>query len=223
MYGGIRENQEGRIEIHLNYQSEVQEFSEIPTVLKNIEKKQRSSESDSSSIEYIKTHLSELSSEADGDTIEVVGKVIRLFQQSPYYWGCSICKKKVAQSEEGQEWICREHGKVDRMVRLRLSGLLDDGTGTIKVTFFGISGEILTGFRSDDIEKMVEEGKTDDQLFEEMQHGSEGKMVQIKGRVQLSTQEVQEETVQRQELYANRVRFPSPKTLSQELLAELQE
>jgi replication factor A1 len=223
LYGGIRENQEGRIEIHLNFQSQVQEYSNIPSELQNIERKQRTPDSDRPSIDYIKTHLSELSNEADGDTIEVVGKVIRLFQQSPYYWGCSVCKKKVDQSEEGQEWSCREHGKVEPTVRLRLSGLLDDGTGTIKVTFFGVSGEILTGFKSDDIKRMVEEGKTDDQMFEEMQHQSEGKTVQIKGRVQLRTQEVQEETVQRQELYVNRIRFPSPKSLSEELLAELQE
>ncbi len=223
LYGGIRENQEGRIEIHLNFQSDVQEYSEIPSELLKIERKQRMPDTGQSSNDYIKTHLAELSNEADGDTIEVIGKVIRLFQQSPYYWGCSICKKKVDQSEGEEEWNCREHGKVDPTVRLRVSGLLDDGTGTIKVTFFGKSGEILTGFKSDDIKQMVEEGKTDDQIFEEMQLQSEGKTVQINGRVQLRTQEVQEETVQRQELYVNRIRFPSPKALSEEILGELKE
>jgi replication factor A1 len=223
LYGGIRENQEGRIELHLNFQSEIQEYSEVPSDLNNIEKKQQIPDNGQTSPEYIKTHLAELASEADGDTIEVIGKVIRLFQQSPYYWGCSICKKKVDQSEEGEEWICREHGKTTPMIRLRLSGLLDDGTGTIKVTFFGKSGEILTGFKSEDIIRMVEEGKTDDHIFEEMQQKSEGKTVQINGRVQLRTQEVQEETVQRQELYANRIRFPSPKVLSEEILDELKE
>ncbi len=223
LYGGIRVNQDGRKEIHLNFQSEIQTESSIPPKLQKIQKKQRTPESDQPSIDYIKTHLAELSNEADGDTIEVVGKVIRLFQQTPYYWGCSICKKKVDQNEDGQEWNCREHGNVDPSIRVRLSGLLDDGTGTIKVTFFGISGEILTGFKSTNIKRMLEEGKTDDQIFEEMQQESEGKTVQVKGRVQLRTQEVQEETVQRQELYVNRIRFPSPKNLSEELLAELQE
>ncbi|PWI48398.1 hypothetical protein CEE45_06610 [Candidatus Heimdallarchaeota archaeon B3_Heim] len=223
LYGGIRENQEGQNEIHLNFQSEIQGFSDIPSELQKIERKEQITDSGQASIDYIKTHLAELSKEADGDTIEVVGKVIRLFQQSPYYWGCSICKKKVDQSEEGEEWSCREHGKVDPTIRLRVSGLLDDGTGTIKVTFFGMSGEILTGFKSGDIKGMVEEGKTDDQIFEEMRKESEGKTVQIKGRIQLRTQEVQEETVQRQELSVNRIQFPSPKTLSEELLAELQE
>ncbi len=223
LYGGIRENQEGRVEIHLNFQSEVREESEIPSSLQHIQKKQYTTETSQSTIDYIKTHLAELSNEADGDTIEVVGKVIRLFQQSPYYHGCSICKKKVDQTEDGNEWNCREHGIVEPTIRVRISGLLDDGTGTIKVTFFGISGEILTGFKERDIEQMINEGKTDDQIFEEMQNESEGKTVQLKGRIQLKTQEVQEETVQRQELYVNRIRFPSPKTLSEELIAELQE
>ena len=221
-YGGIRKNREDKIEIHLNPQSEVITDAIIPPEYSGIEITPQSESSGYTAIDYIKTHLSELPDEADGDTIEIVGKVIRLFQQTPYYWGCSICKKKVEQREDEDGWICREHNEVDRKIYLRLSGLVDDGTGTIKATFFGMSGEILAGFKSADIAQMIEKGMNDDEIFEELQKESEGKTVKLLGRVQLQTQEVQEETIVRQELFVNRVRFPKPKELSEEILSELQ-
>ncbi len=222
LFGGIRKDREGGMELHLNTQSEVHGYTEIPPEFQGIEIKQHAISSGYNQIDYIKTHLAELPSEADGETIEVVGKVIRLFQQTPYYWGCPECRKKVTQVEDGEDWICREHDNVDPIIRLRLSGLLDDGTATIKATFFGISGEILTSLKSSDVSKMIEDGMTDDQIFEEMQTVAEGKTIKIQGRVQLRTQEVQEETVQQQELYVNQIRFPSAVALSEELLTELE-
>ncbi len=221
-YGGIRKDREERIELHLNPQSNILTDVKVPAEYSGIEITQKTESSDFESLNYIKTHLSELSEDADGDTIEIVGKVIRLFQQTPYYWGCSICKKKVEQKEDGEGWICREHNEVDSTIRLRLSGLVDDGTGTIKATFFGMSGEILSGFKNSDIAQMIEKGANDDEIFEEIKKKSEGRTVKLLGRVQLQTQEVQEETIVRQELFVNRIRFPKPKELSEEILAELQ-
>ena len=221
-YGGIRKNREDRIEVHLNPQSEVITNTDIPPEYSEIEISKQSESSSYTAVEYIKTHLSELPDDADGDTIEIIGKVIRLFQQAPYYWGCSICKKKVEQQEDGEGWICREHNEVERTVHLRLSGLVDDGTGTIKATFFGMSGEILSGFKNTDIAQLIEKGTTDDEIFEELKKKSEGKTVKLLGRVKLQTQEVQDETIVRQELFVNRIHFPNPKELSEEILSELQ-
>ena len=221
-YGGIRKDREERIELHLNPLSIVLTDIKVPAEYSKIEITQKSESSDFTSLNYIKTHLSELSEDADGDTIEIVGKVIRMFQQTPYYWGCSICKKKVEQQEDGEGWICREHNEVEPTIRLRLSGLVDDGTGTIKATFFGMSGEILSGFKNSDIAQKIEKGANDDEIFEELKKESEGKTVKLLGRVQLQTQEVQEETIVRQELFVNRIRFPKAKELSEEILAELQ-
>ncbi|MHA1513780.1 MAG: hypothetical protein ACTSRJ_06960 [Candidatus Hodarchaeales archaeon] len=221
-YGGIRKNREDRIEIHLNPQSEVFTNTDVPPEYSEIEVSQQSDSSGYTAIEYIKTHLSELPDDADGDTIEIIGKVIRLFQQTPYYWGCSICKKKVEQQEDGEGWFCREHNEVEPKIHLRLSGLVDDGTGTIKATFFGMSGEILSGFKNTDIAQMKEKGTSDDDIFEELKKESEGKTVKLLGRVKLQTQEVQDETIERQELFVNRIRFPKPKELSEEILSELQ-
>jgi replication factor A1 len=222
LYGGIRKNQDDLLEIHLNNQSKVIHSEEIPPNLVNIQKREPVSSS-YTEIDYIRTNLAELPSDADGDTIEIVGKIIRLFQQTPYYWACPECNKRVNQSEDDEEiWLCQEHDKIKPILRFRLSGLLDDSTSTIKVTFFGLSGEILTGFKKGDVIRMIEEGKSDDEIFEELQVNTEGKTVRILGRVQMRTQEIDEETIQSQELFANRVQLPSPKGLSENLLGEME-
>ncbi|MHA2238968.1 MAG: DUF2240 family protein, partial [Candidatus Hodarchaeales archaeon] len=181
LYGGIRKNQDGFVEIHLNNQSEVIGSEEIPSNLRNIQKREQVSSS-YTAIEYIKTNLAELASDADDEAIEVVGKIIRLFQQTPYYWACPECNKRVDQSEDNEKiWLCREHDEIKPILRFRLSGLLDDSSGTIKVTFFGRSGEILTGFKKEDIEGMINKDKSDDEIFEVLQEEAEGKTVRILG------------------------------------------
>ncbi|MHA2243329.1 MAG: hypothetical protein ACXADY_00005 [Candidatus Hodarchaeales archaeon] len=221
-FGGIRQKDADTMEIHLTYQSHVRPSSRIPNALRSIEIIEEEQTTPPQSLpEYQKVQLSELSENEDGNLVEILGKVVRLYQQSPYYRACPQCRKKVTETDAG--WICLEHQVVQPQIRFRLSGTLDDGTSTMKTVFFGLSGEILTGMGSNDIQKLIDSGLTDDEIFTIVQQEGEGKTVLIQGRVQLQIQEVQGETIQRQELFANRVRFPSPKTITEELVSELQE
>jgi replication factor A1 len=220
-FGGIRQRDTDAIEIHLSPQSHLRPSSRIPVALRGVEIVKEEQTTPQSIPEYQKLQLSELSETDDGVLIEVLGKVIRLFQQSPYYYACPQCRKKVIETDAG--WICQEHQVVQPQIRFRLSGTLDDGTSTIRTVFFGLSGEILTGMGGADIQKLIDSGLTDDEIFPIVQQEVEGKTVLIQGRVQLQTQEVQGETIQRQELFANRVRFPSPKNIAEQLISEIQE
>ena len=220
-FGGIRQKDSDAIEIHLSPQSHLRPSSRIPVALRGVEIVKEEQTSTQSIPEYHKMQLSELSETEDGVMVEVLGKVIRLFQQSPYYHSCPQCRKKVTETDAG--WICQEHQIVQPQIRFRLSGTLDDGTSTIRTIFFGLSGEILTGMGGSDIQKLIDSGLSDDEIFPIVQQEAEGKTVLIQGRVQLQTQEVQGETIQRQELFANRVRFPAPKVIAEELISELQE
>ncbi len=220
-FGGVRQKDPDTIEIHLTLQSHIRQSTRIPAVLRGIEviKKEITSESSQDVPEYQKIQISDLSEEEDNILIEVLGKVVRLFQQVPYYYACPSCRKKVNTIDSG--WYCQEHQEIKPEARFRLSGILDDGTGTIRTTFFGLSGEILTGMSSKDIQKLIENNLTDDEIFTAVQQEAEGKTVLIQGRVKLQTREVQGETMQDQTLFANRVRFPSPKTLAEELISEM--
>ncbi|MFW9906119.1 MAG: DUF2240 family protein [Candidatus Thorarchaeota archaeon] len=220
-FGGVRQRDIDAIEIHLSSQSHLRPSSRIPVALRGVEIVEEEQTSSQSIPEYHKMQLSEISETEDGVMIEVLGKVIRLFQQSPYYHACPQCRKKVTETDAG--WVCQEHQVVQPQIRFRLSGTLDDGTSTIRTIFFGLSGEILTGMGGSDIQKLIDNGLSDDEIFPIVQQEAEGKSVLIQGRVQLQTQEVQGETIQRQELFANRVRFPTPKVIAEELISELQE
>ena len=167
--------------------------------------------------------LSDLTETEDGSTIEILGKLIRVFQQTPYYWACPECRKKVVESEELGGWVCTTHDKVTPNLTMRISGLIDDSTSTITTTFFGRSGEILTGMSTKDIQQLIDTNLTDDEIFETIQQESEGKTLRIQGRIQLQTREVQGETMQSQTLFANRVSFPPPKQLVDELIKDLQQ
>ncbi|MFX0015583.1 MAG: hypothetical protein ACFFB2_11625 [Promethearchaeota archaeon] len=220
-FGRIRQKDNDSLEIHLSPQSHLRPSSRVPVALRSIEITEEEPITPQSIPNYQKVQLSELSEEEDGALVEVLGKVVRLFQQSPYYHACSQCRKKVIETEAG--WLCQEHQIVQSQIRFRLTGTVDDGTSTIRTVFFGLSGEILTGLGSNDIQKLIDNGLSDDEIFTIVQQEAEGKTILIQGRVQLQTQEVQGETIQRQELFANRVRFPSPKVLVEELISELQE
>ena len=107
------------------------------------------------------------------------------FQQIPYYYACPKCRKKA--TETGSGWYCQEHQEVEPEARFRLSGILDDGTGTIRTTFFGLSGEILTGMSGRDIQNLIDNNLNDNEIFTDRRHEAEGKTVLIQGRVKLQT------------------------------------
>ncbi len=224
-FGRVREQNEG-IELHLTHLSHIRSSSRIPVSLRNIElgnQGDKDSEIKKSVIgefNYIKKQLSELSESEDGTLIEVIGKMVRVFQTTPYYYSCGECWKKAENKSDG--WYCPQHGKTETQLRMRLTGILDDGTGTIRVTFFGISAEIITGMSNKSLKVLLEKGSSEDQIFEAVQKEVEGKTVLIQGRVQIQTQEYLGETMNQQELFVNRINIPDPKVLTNELLMELQ-
>jgi len=220
-FGGVRQRDTDELEVHLTSQSHIRPSSRVPEALRDISTIEKSSSVSKPQVEYKKIRLSELNETEDDKLIEVVGKMTRIFQQTPYYYACPECRKKVDELETG--WICAEHGIVEPDIRFRLSGVIDDGTGTIRTTFFGLSGEILTGMSGKDIKALIKNGLSDDEIFTSVQQEAEGKTVLIQGRVQLQTREVQGETMQSQTLFANRVRMPHAKTIAEDLIAELEE
>ena len=224
-FGRIREQNEG-IELHLTPLSHIRSSSRVPVSLRSIELNTKGIEDSETKksvlgeFNYNKIQLSELPESEDGTLIEVLGKMVRVFQTSPYYYSCGECWKKVESKSDG--WYCPQHGNTEAQLRMRLTGILDDGTGIIRVTFFGTSAEIITGMSNKSIKVLLEKGSTDDQIFEMIQKEVEGKSVLIQGRVQAKTQEYLGETMSQQELFVNRINIPDPKVLAKELLIELQ-
>jgi len=70
----------------------------------------------------------------EGENAELRVSLVQLFETSIFYEICPQCGSRV--TKEGNDFKCPEHGKVEPTKTIVLSGIIDDGTGNIRVVFF---------------------------------------------------------------------------------------
>jgi ssDNA-binding replication factor A large subunit len=133
-----REDGVGGVELRLGNRGGVRilEQSELPT----FEKLKRP--------EAGRINISDLK---EGDMAELRASLVQLFETSIFYEICPQCGKRVV--KEGNEFKCDEHGKIEPVKTIVLSGIIDDGTGNIRVVFFRDAALELIGM---DIKKALE-------------------------------------------------------------------
>ena len=105
----------------------------------------------------------------EGDNAEIRAAIVQLFQTNFFYEVCPECGRKVNGGK------CDQHGKVEPVKNIVLSGVIDDGTGNIRAVFFRDNALNMIGMNMDDV---LEKG---DSFFEEL--GVLGKEFLISGRV----------------------------------------
>ncbi|MEM4282195.1 MAG: OB-fold nucleic acid binding domain-containing protein [Candidatus Woesearchaeota archaeon] len=94
----------------------------------------------------IKKAIKELS---DGDeNIEITGTVIQVFDLK-FFESCPDCGKRLKQ--EGSEWFCRLHKRVEPTYSPVLNLILDDGTDSIRVVLFRNQVERLLDKSTQDV------------------------------------------------------------------------
>jgi len=87
----------------------------------------------------------------EGEIAEIRASLVQMFETSIFYEICPQCGRRVA--KEGNEFKCDEHGKVEPVKTIVLSGIIDDGTGNIRIVFFRDVALELIGM---DIKKALE-------------------------------------------------------------------
>jgi ssDNA-binding replication factor A large subunit len=87
----------------------------------------------------------------EGENAELRASIVQLFETSVFYEICPQCGSRV--TKEGLEFKCAEHGKVAPVKTIVLSGIIDDGTGNIRIVFFREVALELVGM---DIKKALE-------------------------------------------------------------------
>lgn len=92
-----------------------------------------------------------------GSRARVKATLIQIFKRKPYYDVCAKCEGKVERMNE--KWLCKSCGETDRKINLIVSGTLDDGYGNIRAVFFREDAEKILGKTSEDVQKLLEEGK----------------------------------------------------------------
>ena len=85
----------------------------------------------------------EIASLTEGQTAQVRGAVVQLFETEQFYEICpedgSRLKPEKMEIQPGIEatvWKCAQHGTIKPQLTAVVSGVLDDGTGNIRIVFF---------------------------------------------------------------------------------------
>jgi len=139
---------------------------------------------------YEKKFLCEIK---EGDFVKTEGYITKLFEKTVVYEVCPTCNKKL---DSGK---CKEHGSVEPDLMVVVSGIFDDGTDTINITFFRKAAEYILGMESKLIDKKVKE-KGEKGFFSDVDVN--GSFLSVSGVVKLNSY------TGTKELYANNVKKP---------------
>lgn len=129
--------------------------------------------------------IEDIDDEMEGKSIEIRGIIVTMTQKAPYYLACTSCNKKV--EEENGKFTCKTCGPVDKPeYRFAYSVTVDDGSGTMMVTFFGKTGERLLQMTAKEVYDLIEQTRKEDDKLEPaevIQDRILGKYIMIRGRV----------------------------------------
>jgi len=124
----------------------------------------------------------DIASLKEGSTAAVKGVLVQVYKKKPYFEACPQCGSRAEEAADGK-FACKSHGEVAPGAAPLLSGVLDDGTGNIRVVFFRDQAEKVFGKSAEDLRaEFLERGM--DAFWEKMDIlGSE---LVIEGRVKMN-------------------------------------
>jgi len=94
---------------------------------------------------------------------EIQGNFVQLFNTNPILQLCPTCRSSLEKTDKG--YICKEHGEVKPDNTMIISGIVDDGTSSIRTVFFreqaqkfsGVEPSVLMSLSQDESSKMIKE------------------------------------------------------------------
>lgn len=141
----------------------------------------------------------------DNDTmVSTYGTIVALHDLR-YFEQCELCKKRL--TKETDVWVCQKHGKQQPHYGYLLTLILDDGTATMRVLFFGQLVEQLLGLK----ENQVHELRENNEHLAAIRKQLLGKTIMLVGNVRKNNFFVQ------LEFHATQISFPR----AQDVLAHL--
>ncbi len=89
-----------------------------------------------------------------GMNVMVKGCLVQVYRKKPYFEVCPQCGSR-AEEKEGK-FVCKDHGAVEPAYNLLLSGVIDDGTGNVRVVLFREQAEKVFGKSADEVRQQFE-------------------------------------------------------------------
>ena len=111
-----------------------------------------------------------------GESVEFRGAMVQVFEGKLFYLVCSQCDKKLT------EGTCAEHGTVVPKPVLMLSGIIDDGSGNIRVVFFRDAAERILGMATEEAFRKSGNGLNPKPVIEQLQKAL-GKEIVVRGYI----------------------------------------
>lgn len=96
----------------------------------------------------------------EGKNYEVRAALLQLFESSPFYEVCPQCGSRAKDRK------CARHGAVEPKYAMVVSGVMDDGSGNMRIVFFRENAEKILGMSTD-------EAKQRKNIFENLWLGKE--------------------------------------------------
>ncbi len=164
----VKEDNRGNPEVRLGKVGKIEKVEEVVTLPESIDLKK--------SFDTAKEKIKDLK---EGDYGKVRACIIQLFKKNPFFKVCPKCESKVEETPEG--FKCLEHGLVEPKDQIVISGIIDDGTGNIRVTFFRDLAEKIFEKNIDELKKIAEKEVDVTAIYDVFPNF--GKDFIIKGRV----------------------------------------
>jgi len=94
---------------------------------------------------------------------EIHGNFVQLFNTKSILQLCPTCRSSLEKNEDG--YFCKEHGKVEPDNTMIISGIVDDGTSSMRTVFFreqaqkfsGVEPSVLLSMTQDEASSMIKE------------------------------------------------------------------
>jgi ssDNA-binding replication factor A large subunit len=115
--------------------------------------------------------------EAKEGNYEMKGNIVQVFNVNPVFQTCPECRAKVEKTKKGYK--CPEHGKVKPENNMIISGIMDDGTASIRSVFFRDQAKIITGLEPETLLKISQ-----DEAINLIKENTLGNEIVVRGRIQ---------------------------------------
>ena len=86
-----------------------------------------------------------------GMNVVVKGCIVQAYKKRPYYEVCPECGSR-AEEKDGK-FVCKDHKEVEPAYNLLLSGVIDDGSGNVRVVMFREAAGKVFGKSAEEIKE----------------------------------------------------------------------
>ncbi|MBI5332712.1 MAG: hypothetical protein HZB65_04010 [Candidatus Aenigmarchaeota archaeon] len=84
---------------------------------------------------------------------EIRAALLQIFETSPFYEICPKCGFSLKENESG--YVCKTHGSIEPQYAMRVTGIIDDGTGNIRCVMFKETAEKIVGVTTNQAKDIV--------------------------------------------------------------------